>query len=400
VSKNKYIQAVILCGGEGTRLGKITKQIPKPLIKINKKSFIDYQINHLKKFGFKKFLLLCKYKSKKFIYKYKNKKNIKIVVEKTKMNTGGALIKSIKKLDNNFLIYNGDTFADFNFNFFIENLKKSKVKNSIAVKYETAANRYDKVKFNNKSNLIEKIDKNINSNFIFSGFALLNRNSLRNIKVKKITFEKLILNNLIKNKNLIGFKIIKNVNFIDIGVKSDLKKSSKILNNYKNKKVVFFDRDGTINKDTKYLHKKKDFVWNRSFFKTINFLNSKNILSIVITNQSGVGRGYYSEKDVLKLHNWMNEVLMHKNSFIDDFFYAPYHDNSKKFIFSKKDQNMRKPNTGMIIKAKKKWGLNLMKSIIIGDSYVDELLAKNLKIKFLKVNYKTNLLKILKNNLY
>ena len=392
--KKKFVQAVILCGGYGQRLGKITQNIPKPLIKVNGKPFIEYQINFLKKFGFNKFLLLCKYQSHKFMSKYKNIKGIKIVSEKVKMNTGGALLNSIKKLDENFLFYNGDTFADFNFNHFIDHLKNINGKNSIAIKLEKNPNRFGKVKINGK--LVTKIDKNLSSKFIFSGFALLNKNSIKNIVNEKKNFEELILSDLINKKKLFFFKINKNTNFIDIGTVSDLKASSKIINRSKNRKAVFFDRDGTINKDTGYLYKKEDFIWNKSFFKTIKFLNSNNILAIVISNQSGVGRGYYDEKDVLKLHKWMNEVLLKKGSYIDDFFYAIFYKNSKKYRFNNSHAILRKPRTGMILKAKKKWKLNLNKAIIIGDNDVDKLLAKKLNIKFIKVNYKSNLLKKIK----
>ena len=389
-------QAVILCGGEGTRLGSITKKTPKPLIKINGKSFIDYQINFLKKFGFKSFILLCGYKAHKFIKKYKNNKNIKIIIENEKMNTGGALLNSIEKLDKNFLFYNGDTFADFNFEHFIDDLRNKRQKNSIAVKSENLPNRYGKVKINYLKKKVVKIDKKLKSNLIFSGFALLNKNSLRKIKIEKKTFEELILNKLISKNILTSFQLSKNINFVDIGVKSDLKNCSKILHKSKNRKVVFFDRDGTINKDIKYLYRKEDFIWNKSFFKTLDFLNSKNILVIIITNQSGIGRGFYTEKDVIQLHKWMNNFLIQKNNYIDDFFYAPFFKNSKENIYKKKS-NFRKPNIGMVTAAKKKWELNLKKAIIIGDSMSDEQLAKKLNVKFIKVNYKSNLFIKIKN---
>ncbi len=394
--KPKFAQAVILCGGEGTRLGNITKKTPKPLIKVNSKSFLNYQIDHLKKFGFKKFLLLCGYKSEKFIKHFKKNKDVKIIVENQKLNTGGALINAKKNLDKNFLLFNGDTFSDINFNFFIDYHKKNKFRNSILINYTNTLNRYGKVKIKKKSNLVLKISKNIRSKYIYSGFCLLNKNFIKNIKCQKKSFEDLVAKYLIK-KNQLNYIISNNAsNFIDIGVKKDLNNSSNLLKKSLDRKIVFFDRDGTINKDTKYLYRKSDFIWNKSFFKTVRYLNSKNILVFVITNQSGVGRGFYKENSVIKLHKWMNEVLISKKAYIDDFFYAIYFHNSTKFNFKKKDLYRRKPNIGMVLEAKKKWGLNIKKSIIIGDSASDKLLANKLNVKFYKVNYKTDLLKIVK----
>ena len=92
----------------------------------------------------------------------------------------------------------------------------------------------------------------------------------------------------------------------------------------------------------------------------------------------------------------MNKLLIKKDSYIDDFFYAPYYNKSTKYKFNSTEFKKRKPNPGMIFEAKKKWNLNLKNSIIIGDSKVDELLANKLNIKFYKVNFKSNLLKIVK----
>lgn len=394
--KYEFNQAVILCGGEGSRLGNITKKTPKPLIKKNGKPFLEHQIEYLKKFGFTKFLLLCGYKSNDFIKKYEKYKNIDIITENKKLDTGGALMNALNFLDDNFLFYNGDTFADFNFKYFIDSLKKTNFKNSIAIKYHNLSNRYGKVKINNKSKLVSKISKNISSNYIFTGFSLLNKELIRNIKTEKKNFEDLILEKLIKQKKLHSFKINKKINFIDIGIKSDLKKGSEVLMQSLNRKVVFFDRDGTINKDINYLYKYSDLIWNKSAYKAIHYLNSKNILVFIITNQSGVGRGFYSEKDVLKIHSQMNKCLLDNNAYIDDFFYAMYYKYSKKFNFNNSDFKKRKPNIGMVLEARKKWKFDIKNSIIIGDNIVDELLAKNLKIRFYKVNYKTNLLNIVK----
>ena len=150
-------------------------------------NLLEHQINHLKKFGFKKFLLLCGYQGKKFVSKYKKNKNIKVIVEKEKFDTGGALLNSIKKLENKFLLYNGDTFADFNFNHFIEELQYSKYKNSIAIKYENLPNRYGKVLTNFRSKQVKKISKNINAGYAYSGFCLLNKSSIKKINFSKTT---------------------------------------------------------------------------------------------------------------------------------------------------------------------------------------------------------------------
>lgn len=161
------------------------------------------------------------------------------------------------------------------------------------------------------------------------------------------------------------------------------------------KKAFFLDRDGVINYDKGYVHKIKDFVWKKKSKEAIKFLNKNNYLVIIISNQSGVGRGYYSEKKVKILHDWVQKELKKNNAYIDAFFYAPYYKFSKNKIY-RKGKNMRKPNQGMILKALKKWRINKRKSFIVGDSETDKKLAQNAKISFIKVNNRSNLLNVVK----
>ena len=99
--KNEIKQVVILTGGQGTRLKSITKKNPKPLVKFGKKRFIEILLNYFSSYGIKEALLLCHYKSDKFISKYHNKIfygiKIKCLVEKKKLDTGGALKNAKKK---------------------------------------------------------------------------------------------------------------------------------------------------------------------------------------------------------------------------------------------------------------------------------------------------------------
>ncbi|MGL6014993.1 MAG: D-glycero-alpha-D-manno-heptose-1,7-bisphosphate 7-phosphatase, partial [Selenomonadaceae bacterium] len=90
-------------------------------------------------------------------------------------------------------------------------------------------------------------------------------------------------------------------------------------------KAVFFDRDGVLNVDVHYLHKKEDFVWVDGAPEAVKYCNDHGYRVIVITNQSGVARGYYTEQDIAALHDWMNEQLQQWGAHIDAFYYCPHH---------------------------------------------------------------------------
>ena len=89
----------------------------------------------------------------------------------------------------------------------------------------------------------------------------------------------------------------------------------------KHKKAAFLDRDGVINKDIGYLHKIRDFKWIKGAIEALKVLKKNNFLIIIISNQSGVGRGFYTEKNVNQLHNWINKQLKEHEVEIDDFFF-------------------------------------------------------------------------------
>ena len=114
-------------------------------------------------------------------------------------------------------------------------------------------------------------------------------------------------------------------------------------------KAAFLDRDGVLNHDTGYVHKIKDFKWKKNVFEAIRFLNTNKYLVIIISNQSGIGRGYYTEKSLKKLNMWIQKQLKKKKAYINKFYHAPYYKYSKlkKYRSGYLD---RKPNTGMIKK--------------------------------------------------
>ena len=162
------------------------------------------------------------------------------------------------------------------------------------------------------------------------------------------------------------------------------------------KPAVFLDRDGVLNKDKKYVHKISDFEWIDGAKESIRLLNKKGFFIFVVTNQSGISRGFYSEGDVCNLHKYINLELSKINTKIDEFFYSPYHhsDKSGKFEHLK---HLRKPKTGMLETACKKWPIIKEKSLIIGDNETDMLCAKNFGIKGFLFK-ESNLLKFIEKN--
>ncbi len=135
-------------------------------------------------------------------------------------------------------------------------------------------------------------------------------------------------------------------------------------------KAIFFDRDGTLNVDVDYLYRIEDFKWIDGAIDAIKFCNQNNYLAIVITNQSGVARGMYSEDDVNRLHAWMNEELSKVGAHIDAFYYCPHHPRGAVEKYSV-ECDCRKPRPKMILDALNRFDIARDQSLMIGDKQRD-----------------------------
>ncbi|MDI3547539.1 MAG: D-glycero-D-manno-heptose 1,7-bisphosphate phosphatase [Halanaerobiales bacterium] len=160
-------------------------------------------------------------------------------------------------------------------------------------------------------------------------------------------------------------------------------------------RAVFLDRDGTINVDKGYLYKKKEFEFIPGAIEAIKMLNDNDYLVIVITNQSGVARGYYSEPDVINLHNFINRELNKYHAYVDKFYYCPHH--QEGIGRYKRKCKCRKPDIGMIEQAVKEFNIDKSQSYMIGneDSDIKAGINAGLKRSF-KVTSSLNLLQIVK----
>lgn len=151
-------------------------------------------------------------------------------------------------------------------------------------------------------------------------------------------------------------------------------------------KALFLDRDGVINVEKNYVYKIEDFEFIEGIFELVRSYQEKGFLIIVITNQSGIGRGYYTEEDFHKLNNWMIEQFKQKGIIITEVYYCPYHPTHGKGEYLK-DSFDRKPNPGMILKAQEKYDIDLSQSVLIGDKESDIEAGRNAGIKRLMKFY-------------
>lgn len=380
-------QLVVLVGGRGTRLGAAAAATPKPLMPIGDgRLFLDYFLDASIRQGFDEILLLAGHHGEQVRERYDNVRisgaNINVLIEPEPMGTGGALTFACGRLAPTFVVANGDTLFDTNIRA-VDSLlhQSSHLDGVLALRNVDDAGRYGSVDLGDDGLIAafnEKIPQSLGqSGLISGGIYALRRKVIEGLKPHPMSIETDLFPRLVQSNRLGGRK--SSGYFIDIGLPETLETARAVLPTRK-RPAVFFDRDGVLNVDKNYVYRIEDWDWVDGAREAIRYFNDLNYAVIVVTNQAGVGRGFYNESDVWKLHTHIAHELMNEGAFIDAFFYAPHHPDAVVEAYQVADHPDRKPNPGMISKAARAYNIDLKRSLLIGDKETDLDAAKNVGV--------------------
>jgi D-glycero-D-manno-heptose 1,7-bisphosphate phosphatase len=156
-------------------------------------------------------------------------------------------------------------------------------------------------------------------------------------------------------------------------------------------KAFFLDRDGTINVDYDYVHRPDEWTWCKDAIKALQWMKDEGYKIIIVTNQSGIARGRYTDKHVEELHEWVDEQLKPYGIHIDGWYYSPYHPD----YHEDKDPDLlklRKPDIGMFMQAKDEHDIDFKRSFMAGDKITDLKPAVTLGMKsyFIRSRHEPN----------
>ena len=141
-------------------------------------------------------------------------------------------------------------------------------------------------------------------------------------------------------------------------------------------KAVFLDRDGTIIEDKNYIYEFSKVTFLPNAIKALEIFQKRNFLLIIVSNQSGVGRGFFSENDVRSVNEYINQKLLECGIYISNFYYCPHYLGSRNAIYNKAC-NCRKPAPGLILQAAYEHNIDLNSSYMFGDKVSDVLAGLN-----------------------
>ena len=397
------MKIVIMAGGKGTRIAQVNATVPKPMIPIEGKPILEYQIETLKNQGYTDIILIVGHMGN-VIQEYFGDGaefgvQISYIIEEQPLGTAGALYFLKDEIKDDFLLLNGDIIFDVNIQKFLEYHCKQGTVATILTHpnshpYDSGIIIADEKK--RVINWLHKEDERLwYKNRVNAGLHMLSPRIFDLFtEVKKCDLDRDILKPLIKDRELSVYdspEYIKDMGTPDryYAVIEDIKSGKVSAKNLKNKqKAIFLDRDGTINKYVGFLTDINEFELLDGVADAIQMINESGYLAIVVTNQPVIARGEVSVGELQEIHNKMETLLGQSGAYIDDIFYCPHHPH-KGYEGERPEYKIececRKPKPGMLFAAAEKYNIDLRESWMIGDGENDIEAGRNAGCKVCSV---------------
>lgn len=367
-------QAVILVGGRGSRLGDLARAAPKPLLPIaGDTRFLDYLLFNIARHGVEEILLLAGHMADLVIARYEGQAvlgaKVRVIVEPEPAGTGGALRYAADLLDDVFLMSNGDTFFDTNYLALAQTLGPDDV-GAMALRHVDDAARFGRVEAKDGRVLaFHEKDAAAKQALISAGVYVLRRSVLDLVtqlpcSIETDVFPKLAAQGQLAAHASDGY-------FIDIGLPETLAEARAEFADLMRRPAVLFDRDNTLIEDEGYTHKLEDLRWKPGAIEAVRAANDAGAFAIVITNQSGIARGLYTEANMRRFHAHMQAELNKNGAHIDAFYHCPHHADGTVPEFTHANHPDRKPNPGMIRRALAEWPIDRTRCFVVGDTDLD-----------------------------
>ncbi len=377
-------QCVILVGGLGTRLGDLTAATPKPALTCGDRPFLAWLLRELQRFGFTEALLLTGHLSDRLreivADAQANLPRAMTIVfseEPERAGTGGALFHARDLLDERFLLCNGDSLLDTNLSRLLADFSRDDagVTGRILLRSLPDASRYGVVTrdgdvvtgFHERPPEVAGGAADAVPGDINAGIYLFDRRIVDALQpvcsLERDVMPGLAASGALRASQADGY-------FIDIGIPADLARAQTELPLVLRRPGLFLDRDGVINIDHGYVGSVDRFEFVPGALDTIRAATDAGFHVFVVTNQSGVARGYYTEADLAQLHGWVSDQVRAAGGTIDDIRHCPFHPDGSVAAYARAS-DWRKPAPGMILDLVRAWEVDRPDSLMIGDQPSD-----------------------------
>ena len=388
---NRLQQAVVLCGGLGTRLHPYTDHVPKPMILCNGKPFLWHLLQQLYEQKINRFVLLTGYLAEKIESYFGDGSSWGWEIHYSKgpveWDTGKRIWEARAEIDDQFLLLYSDNFAPFP----LDKVIALHEKNQSSLTFMVAPKKPGNINLN-KAGIVQKYNNNRSDkslDYVEIGYMIVEKGqTLAFYETSECSFSSVLKKMAVQHQ--ISAWIQRDA-YHSISDPGRWKKTEEYL---KSKKIILIDRDGVINKKApkgEYIRTWEEFEWISDTRVAMKLLAKKGFKFIVITNQAGIARGMVGLNELEKIHINMKKELLSDGIEILDIYICPHHWDE--------DCLCRKPNPGMLLKASKDWLLRLDKTLFIGDDYRDSKASYNAECKSVLIGEKTEIAKLLEREM-
>ena len=395
--EKKYV-AVIQAGGKGTRMVSLTlNKIPKPMLILNGKPMLQWQIENIAEYGITEFVIIIGHlggKIKDFFGSGADfGVHISYIEEQKPLGSAGALYYLNQLYSNNdFLFVFGDVMfqLDFRRMFYFHESKRA---DATLLAHPNAHPFDSDLLVLEEDGKVIGIDSKRNirdywyTNCVNAGIYILSEEFVGKISELKVTdLESDLLIPHMSNGKIYAYittEYVKDAGTPDRFYEVCKEQASGVWNQKcltEKQKCIFLDRDGTINKFKDLISREEQFELEEQVAEAIRLINQSGYLTIVVTNQPVVARGMCDISEVDLIHQKMQVLLGEKGAYLDDIVFCPHHPDKgypDENPIYKVPCNCRKPATGMIDRMVRKYNIDVTQSYIIGDSTVDIKTGEN-----------------------